>query len=110
MKNQKGVTLLSLGITIIVLMILTSTFVYNIDVYTENKNREEIRADLHIITEKVEHYYAQYKELPILNKYTNLENFKDVIAFNDNENYYVVDLDKIGGIEGLALNYGVERI
>lgn len=110
MRNQKGVTLISLGVTIIILTILTTTFAYNIDVYFENKQREEIMNDLQRITEKVGHYYAQNKELPILNKYTNLGNLQEVITSNDNENYYVVDLDKIGGVISLGLNYGIERI
>lgn len=110
MRNPKGITLISLGITIIVLIVLTTTFTYNIDVYFESKQREEIMSDLQRITEKVEHYYAQNKKIPILNKYTNLSNLQDVISSNDNENYYVVDLDKIGGAENLSLSYGIDRI
>ena len=108
MKNRRGITLISLGITVIVLLIITTSFTYNMDEYFENRQREEIMADLTNITEKVEHYYAENKQLPILNKYTNLENLKNVISPNDNENYYVVDLDKIGGITNMSLNYGID--
>ena len=99
-----------LSVTIIVLLILTATFTYNIDSYVDNKKRGEITADLQRVNEKVANYYSINKELPILNKYTNLENIKGVITSNDNNNYYVIDLEKIGGADGLGLVYGVKRI
>lgn len=106
MRKQKGVTLLSLAITIVVLLILVGTFTYNIDSYVHNKRKGDITADLQRINEKVQNYYARNKQLPVLNKYTNLENIKNVISSNDNNNYYVVDLDEIGGMQELSLIYG----
>lgn len=110
MKNQKGITLISLTVTIIVLLILITTFSYNINSYVEKKKEAYITVDLQKITEKVEHYYAQNKKLPILNRYTNLENLQDIISDNDNEKYYIVDLEKIGGADALDLTYGLNRI
>jgi len=108
MKNQKGITLISLAVTIVVFLILITTFSYNIDSYMENVKANNITTDLQKLTEAVENYYSENKELPILNKYINLINLQDVINNNDNENYYVIDLEKIGGIAYLDLNYGVE--
>ncbi|MBO5413673.1 MAG: type II secretion system protein [Clostridia bacterium] len=110
MRKQRGITLLALSITIIVLLILTTTFTYNIDSYVDNKKRGDITADLQRVSEKISNYYAINKQLPILNKYTNTENIQDVITSNDNNNYYVIDLEKIGGADGLGLVYGVKRI
>ena len=75
--------------------------------YIEISEESNIKKDLQRVSEKVEHYYAENKELPILNRYDNIQRFIDSITVNDNSNYYVIDLEKIGGVIGLNLTYGI---
>ena len=101
LKNQKGITLLVLSITIVVMMILTFTLTTNVGSYAERKRKTNFEADIGKIKEKIEIYYSRNKEIPIANKYTNTSMITP--NANDNENYYVLDLSKI---EISDLNYG----
>ena len=101
LKNQKGITLLVLSITIVVMMILTFTLTTNVGSYAERKRRTNFETDIGKIKEKIEIYYSRNKKIPIANKYTNTSMLTP--NANDNENYYVIDLSQI---EISELNYG----
>lgn len=101
LKSNKGITLITLSITIIIMMILSFTVSVNTSMYIERKKKTNFETDIIKLQEEVSHYYVENKELPIANKYTNVDMLEKDI--NDNENYYVIDLAEF---EDLGLNYG----
>lgn len=102
MNNEKGVTLITLVVTIIILMILTVTISVNVEDYKIRKMTNEFETDLLILNEEINQYYSREKELPIINKYDNEVIVEIEKNSNDNENYYVIDISKLG----VDLNYG----
>ena len=101
LKSNKGITLITLSITIIIMMILSFTVSVNTSTYIERKKKTNFETDITKLQEEVSHYYVENKELPIANKYTNVDMLEKDI--NDNENYYVIDLAEF---EDLELSYG----
>ena len=70
MNSEKGITLITLVITIIVLMILTFTISVNIEDYTLKRAKNEFETDLLRLNEEINQYYSREKKLPIINKPT----------------------------------------
>lgn len=110
-KNNKGITMVSLIITIAVLLIISSITVYTSLDRFEINNYNKMKNDIELLSDKVSNYYLKYNGLPVLRDsennlikytYTTLEFDENV---NDNENYYILDL---GAMEGISLNYGKE--
>ena len=102
MKNQKGITLITLTITIVVMMILTFTIAVNIEPYMNQKRRTNFETDMKRLKEEVDQYYARVKDIPIINKFTNTSMFDAVKNINDGDEYYVIDLKQLD----IELNYG----
>ena len=99
--SNKGITLLTLTITVVIMLILSFTISINVKPYVERKKKTNLETDITKLKEEISHYYMENKNIPIANKYTNIQMLeKDT---NDNENYYVIDLDKM---KNLDLNYG----
>ena len=108
-KSEKGITLASLVILIILMVIISSvTITISLDRFKINNYKKMIN-DLELIADKVSNYYLEYDVLPILRDtsnvavkytYSTLDFNKNV---NDNENYYILDLE---AMSGLLLNYG----
>ena len=123
-KSNKGVTLMALTITIIVMLIITSTVIYNTNNYVKTEKINELYNDIENLNSKIEEYYLKFGEVPIVGNdiYCNQDelinlltkNAKNdnvtlltidnmVINPNDNNEYYIIDLEKL---DGLTLNYG----
>ena len=108
-KCNKGISLLSLTIKILVMGVVTSTLVYNAKDGIEIRRYKNLENDIEILTNKVEAYYLQKDELPILKSngqavlYAGNSNFKRQQQPNDNGSYYIVNLNNLGG---LTLSYG----
>ncbi len=102
-RNQKGISLITLSITVIVLVIITNVIIYNLQ---DNLGIERVRNmqnDIENLRDKVDSYYLQYGTIPIINKeYTNIASI-DVIGVNDTGKFYIVDLS---ALENLTLTYG----
>lgn len=102
-KSIKGISLISLTITVIVLMIITSILIYNA------KNGIKIRAlnlmknDIEMLDDKINAYYTRYGALPIEIRYLGDLHFTK--QSNDSGNYYIIDLK---ALDGVSLNYGVD--
>lgn len=115
LKNNKGVTLLILTITITVLLIITGITITNSKGQLAIKNVNNLYSDLESISTKVSDYYLKNDSLPVLeNTYLNSSNALKLLCIsngedeslinpNDGGNYYVLDLSKL---ENLTLNYG----
>ena len=101
LKSNKGITLITLTVTIVVMMILSFTVTVNVSSYFERKRKTNFETDITRLREKIDNYYNKNNSLPIINKYTNTDMLNKNV--NDNENYYVIDLN---AIEDLSLNYG----
>lgn len=101
LKSNKGITLITLTTTIVVMLIISVSITININPYIQRKNKTNLETDILKLKEEISYYYSKNKTLPIINKYTNINMLEKNI--NDNENYYVIDLSKIGEEE---LNYG----
>ena len=103
-KQEKGVTLSILVITIIVLLILTSTLIYNSKGSIHIQNTTKLYNDLELLREKVSEYYNEYGEIPGKIEYTNIGNLSNVLSKNnDTGKFYVIDLQ---AMKGISLNYG----
>ena len=131
MKNQKGITLISLVITIIVMAIISSAMIFNSRNHITIKDINDLYADIQNLNRKVDEYYIKYGELPVIcdfrteyvdNSYdNNRNNLRDylnrisgrynisfsedatIVNPNDGNEYYVIDLNKLDGIN---LNFG----
>jgi len=102
MRNNKGITMVALMVTVAIMIILAVTITVNFGNFASRSNQAKFETDIKAIREEINQYYARNKELPILNKYTNTSMLGDVRNVNDNDNYYVVDLSKIS----VKLNFG----
>lgn len=104
MKNNKGITLIALIITIVVLMILTFTITVNVDQYATQKIKANFEKDIKSLNEEINQYYARKKKLPIINKFSNISMLENIRNVNDNDQYYIIDLKQLD----VDLNYGSE--
>lgn len=103
MKDNKGITLITLMFAIVIMLIISSIIIYNSNTAMTTRALNNMYNDIEILKDRVDIYYTKYGKLPIINtQYTNVENFKHINE-NDNDNYFVIDLESI---ENLTLTYG----
>lgn len=93
-KQNKGITLVSLVVTIVILLILTGTIIYD---YTLSNNTlyNKMVSDIELINDKILIYYNKYSEIPKTDRKISIKGI----------DYYEIDLSKLGE---LTLNYGNE--
>ena len=108
--NNKGITLISLIITIIIMAIISGLALNISRNRLKMNNIKKMVNDIDFLDDKVSNYYLKYKGIPILKQNENSVKYTySEISFdkdeNDNENYYIIDLAAIGNI---SLNYGRE--
>lgn len=104
-KENKGITLVTLMLAIMMMLIISSTLIYNASTAIRTRDLNNMYSDIKILKDKVDIYYAKFGTLPIIkDQYTNVDNLKNINA-NDNDKYYVIDLE---AIENLTLTYGKE--
>ena len=104
--NNKGITLISLVITIMVLSMISVTIVFNLDNNTGVKKMTDLSKDLNMLKQKVSNFYKEYGKIPADIEYTNISHLKT--SFNSSEleadsKFYVIDLQ---AMKGISLNYG----
>ena len=115
-RKEKGVTLIALTITVIMLMIVTGSLIYNTKNQISINKIDKLYNDIETLSVKVNEYYLEYGEIPTICKYISRNDFEDYmerydgsikvnesINKNDGQDYYVIDLEKL---DGLSLNYG----
>lgn len=120
-RDNKGINLISLTITIIILLVITGAMIYNTKNQISAKEINALKNDIQVLNAKVDEYYLKYGELPELCNYANETVFYNLIYDKANEkgatldkeinaddgrNYSVIDLEKLGG---LTLNYGYDK-
>lgn len=102
-ESQRGITLATLSIAIIIMLIITSTLIYNISTGNKVKSLNNMYYDITKIKDKVDLYYINNHTIPVLEtKYENISHIQPINP-NDNEIYYVIDLE---ALENMSLNYG----
>lgn len=101
MKKNKGITLISLVITIIIMLIISGTIIVQGINNFKIQNMNKLYNDLELLNDKITIYYAKYGTIPVKGEFTGSQDFKTEKNPNDNEIYYVIDLDKL---ENLTLN------
>lgn len=95
LKNNKGITLVSLAFSIVIIIMLTSMIVYHVPDYVHTKNLKDMQNDIQIVKEKVMNYYAKNSSIPGSVQYS--------WSVNPTKTYYIIDLQQF---DGLTLNYG----
>ena len=108
LKNNKGITLVSLIITIVVMVIISSVTLYTSMDRFEMNSLQKLYNDIELLSDKVSNYYLKYNGLPVLrNSKNEIIKYSISLEFennkNDEGNYYILDLE---AMNGLSLNYG----
>ena len=104
LKSNKGITLITLSIAIIILALLTSMVAYYSTDSVEIKKLNNMYNDIEQLEEKVSIYFYENEKIPILVEYPDVaEILAEQIRNLDGDKYYVLDLTKIKNVE---LNYG----
>lgn len=104
LKQEKGITMMALVVTIIILLILTSVLVFNTQDSVYIKRLNNLYSDIELLRSKTDEYYNEYGQIPAKIKYTNIGTLKNVLSTkNDTGDFYVIDLE---AMEGITLNYG----
>lgn len=107
LKNSKGVTLVTLIVTIIVLLIVSNVTIYSVKNNLGIEKLKNMQNDIENLSDKISAYYNQYGTLPIIDgEYTNINEIKDAELINknvDKGNFYIIDLS---ALENLTLTYG----
>ena len=104
-KRSKGVSLISLVITVAVILILTNIVIYNAADSLRTTKLSNMQADIENLRDKVSNYYAQYGRIPANTniEYTNTSNINSISEAVDSGKFYVIDL---AAMENVTLNYG----
>lgn len=103
-KNSKGITLSTLVITVIIILILTGTTIYNAQGSIRIQKLTKLTNDIELLREKVSDYYNEYGEIPAKIEYTNIDSLSNIRSKkNDTGKFYVIDLE---AMQGISLNYG----
>lgn len=107
LKQEKGVTLISLAVVIIILGIIMSMLLYSIKDTNDVTKLTNLYSDIDNLTDKISNYYSKYGRIPAFEKQGLNEKVASLsnspIGVNDTGNFLVIDLN---AIENLTLNYG----
>lgn len=104
-KKNKGITLVSLVVTIVMMLIIISTTSYISFERFKINQFNKMKNDIELLSDRVGNYYLKNSELPIL-KDKNNNNIKYIyttLDFGNTEDYYIINLS---AMENIALNYG----
>ena len=104
-KKEKGITLISLSIAVIIILAITGMILYSAKDSIYIKNLTNMQNDIENLREKVSEYYAEYGDIPAQTEYEHISNLESagVIGANDTGKFYILELEKL---DGLTLNYG----
>ncbi|MCL2341761.1 MAG: prepilin-type N-terminal cleavage/methylation domain-containing protein [Firmicutes bacterium] len=104
LRNSRGITLISLVVTIIILLILSGAVITSIQYKPDVGNFNKMRSDITTLRDRVLNYYNEYGIAPIGDNVAD----PDMPSSQKNPNdlpgsYYKLDVSKLANI---TLNYG----
>lgn len=105
-KDEKGITLISVVMAVIIMLIITGMLIYQSNNNIEIKALTNMKNDIELLDGKIKVYYSKYGNIPKLQEYTNTDmiiNNASIKNPNDGDKYYVIDLTSL---ENVSLNYG----
>lgn len=103
-NNQRGITLISLIITVIILMILAGLAITNIDTGADIKNYNYMCADIELLESKIMIYYNNNSSIPTTGSSFNAKTtLGSQASTRDSDNYYQIDISEL---KNVTLNYG----
>ena len=106
-KSQKGITLASLAITIVVMAVLAGVIIFNVNDSVKTEKLKNMQSDISVLSDKISSYYAQYGKIPVTAEYPSYPDFtymfSDAIGATDTGKFYVIDLE---ALDNLSLNDG----
>ena len=119
LRNRRGVTMISLVVTVVVMIIVTTSIIYRTKSQVNLQKYDALQNDITAINNAVEEYYLKYGDIPVICEYVQArENLETIISNNYNKNgikdtieldsndsgpYYVLNL---GMLDNLTLNFG----
>lgn len=80
-KENKGVTLIALTVTVMILLAITGTIIYSSKNQLSLKKLDNLYIDIDNITAKVDQYYLNYGELPTITDYLNKARIRTIIKY-----------------------------
>ena len=92
-NSNKGITLVSLVVSIIILLILSTISIQVIRSSNNISPYNNMVADINLLEDKISVYYNKYGEIPKTSEEIEIEGIK----------YYKIDLSKL---ENVTLNFG----
>ncbi len=105
-KNTKGISLVSLSISIVVLVIITNMIIYYVRDNLKIGNLREMQNDIENLRDKISSFYLQNGTIPAKVEYTNIGNIRGAGVISDavdTGRFLVIDLS---ALDNLTLNYG----
>lgn len=106
-KEEKGITLITLIITVIILVIVTTILATNSYTSLQLSNLTRLQNDIEVLDSRIASYFIQSGELPVKLDYTisksELSSKIKGDFVNDGDIYYTIDLSKL---DNITLNYG----
>lgn len=108
-SNNKGISLVTLTIAVMIILIIAGTLIYNSTNGREVKKLKNMYNDIEVLDAKVSEWYKNYGTIPGETLYTNTDKIDEIyeagqIGQNDNDVYYKID---INSIQNLNLNFGI---
>ena len=97
MKNQKGITIVSLVSAVIILLILSAIIIYSITTNVSNQNLLRMRADVELLRDRVLIYYNRYGHVPVTGPHENYN------LGSGEHTFYEIDITRL---ENITLNFG----
>lgn len=109
MKNEKGITLIILVMTVLILIVITSTIASNAYDSTQLQRLTKLNNDIKMLEDRIAAYYVENDDLPKdIKEYTKTELSRRIedLSINDGEKYYKIDVTKL---DNITLNYAEDE-
>ena len=94
-KKNKGITLISLSIAVIILLIITGMILYSAKDSIDIKNLTNMQNDIANLRDKVSLYYLKYGNIPVKTEYEDISNLQNgnILGVNDTRKFYIIELE-----------------
>ena len=102
--NERGMTLISLVVTVIVITIVIFAVSTNLKNNADLQKLVYLRSDIENLEGKIEEFFNEYGELPASIEYTDISDMNEILNSTElSSKFYVIDLQ---AMQGLSLHYG----